>query len=111
LLLGAALGAAIWLLSPALAGHREPWDAGGGYYVVALFGAGLLGGLLVPRRWRAIAVGVFMGQGLVLLGGVAVRPGDGGLWPLGLLVLCFYSVLALLGAGMGAAARRSGRRG
>jgi hypothetical protein len=46
----------------------------------------------------------------VLLGGVVVRPGDGGLWPLGLLVLGFYSVLALLGAGVGAAARRMGGR-
>jgi hypothetical protein len=110
LLLGAALGAAIWLLSPTLAGHREPWDAGGGYYVAALLGAGLLGGLLVPRRWRAIAGGVYAGQALVLLGGVIVRPGDGGLWPLGLLMLGFYSVLALLGAGVGAAARRMGGR-
>lgn len=110
LLLGAGLGAAIWLLSPVLAGHREPWDAGGGYYVAALFGAGLLGALLIPRRWCVIAVGVYAGQALVLLGGVVVRPGDGGLWPLGLLVLGFYSVLALLGAGVGAAARRMAGR-
>jgi hypothetical protein len=104
--LGAALGAGIWLLSPVLTGRREPWDAEGGYYMAALFGTDLLGGLLFPRRWRLIAVGVLLGQAMVLLGGVAIRPGDGGLWPLGLVVLGFYSLLALLGAGVGAGARR-----
>jgi hypothetical protein len=47
-----------------------------------------------------------VGQALVLLGGVALPPGDGGRWPLGLVILGFYSHLAQLGAGVGAGARR-----
>jgi hypothetical protein len=57
------------------------------------------------------AVGVLLGQVLVLLGGVVVNPGTGGLWPLGLAFLCVYSVLALIGAYLGMGVRRiRGRR-
>ena len=111
LLLGVALGAAIWLLSPIITRHREPWDTEGGYYPGALVLTGLLGGLAVPQHWRSVAIGIFAGQAVVLLGGVVARPASGGLWPLGLLFLVAYSVLALGGAGVGAALiRLRGRR-
>ena len=102
---GVGLGALIWLLSPVVTGRREPWDASGGYYIGALLGAGILGGLVAPTHWGAAALGVFAGQVLVLLGGVLVTPASGGLWPLGVVFLGVYSVLSLLGAGLGAAAR------
>src|SRR5215208_3097677 len=98
-LVGVGLGALIWLLSPAVTGRREPWDAAGGYYYGALLGAGLLGGLAAPAHWGTIAIGVFVGQALVLLGGVLVTPASGGLWPLGVVFLSIYSLLSLLGAG------------
>jgi hypothetical protein len=112
-LIGVGLGALIWLLSPVVTGRREPWDAPVGYYYGALLGAGILGGFAAPAHWGATALGVFAGQALVLLGGVLVTPASGGLWPLGLLFLGVYSVLSLLGAGIGAAARhaRSGGDG
>jgi peptidoglycan/LPS O-acetylase OafA/YrhL len=111
LLIGVGLGAAIWLISPLITGRREPWDTEGGYYPVALLAAGVLGGVLAPRQWLSIALGVFGGQAVVLLGGVMAEPASGGLWPLGVLFLGLYSVLALLGAGLGASVRRLGNRG
>lgn len=111
LLIGVGLGAAIWLISPFITGRREPWDAEGLYYPAALLGAGVLGGVLMPRQWLSGAVGVFVGQVVVLLGGVMAEPASGGLWPLGVLFLGLYSVLALLGAGLGASVRRFGGPG
>jgi len=109
-LLGLGLGAAIWLLSPLVTGRREPWDAEGPYYLAALFGSGILGGLFAPQHWLSAAVGIFGGQTLMLLAGVLTDPSSGGLWPLGLMFLALYSVVALAGAGLGAGARRYGTR-
>jgi hypothetical protein len=109
--IGLLLGAAIWLLSAELTGRHEPWDASGIYYPGALILAGLLGGALVPGHWGEVGAGVFAGQALVLLGRVMSDPGSGGLWPLGLLVLALYSLLALAGALVGSGLRRAGDRG
>jgi hypothetical protein len=104
-LIGMACGAAIWLLSPILAGRSEPWDAGF-YYPVALLVAGLLGGWAAPTHMGRVALGIFLGQGLILLGGVIADPGSGALWPLGIVFLGIYSVVALFGAAIGAAITR-----
>jgi hypothetical protein len=108
--LGLGLGAAIWLLSPLVTGHREPWDAEGLYYLAALLGGGALGGFLAPHAWFSVAVGIFVGQALVLVAGLITNPASGGLWPLGVVFLAFYSVVALMGAALGAAAQPSVRR-
>ncbi len=104
--IGLALGACIWLLSATITGRAEPWDAPGMYYPAALLGAGLLGGFLVPAHWGEVAVGIFTGQALVLLGRALSEPGSGGLWPLGVMLLALYSLLALLGGGIGSGLRR-----
>lgn len=111
--IGLALGAGIWMLSSSLTGRQEPWDSPGVYYPVALLAAGVIGGLLVPGHWAEVAVGVFTGQAVVLLARVLAEPASGGLWPVGLLVLGLYSLLALLGAGLGSGLRRiiAGRSG
>ena len=111
LLLGLALGVAIWLLSPFITGHREPWDAEGGYYASALLVAGMLGGLVVPQHWASSAIGILAGQAVVLMGGVIAEPARGGLWPLGLGFLALYSVLGLVGAAVGTGLRRLWSRG
>ncbi len=103
--MGLAIGVGIWLLSPLVTGRREPWDAGGGYYEASLLGAGLLGGLLFPGDSRLFVAGIFVGQVMVLLGGVLRDPSSGGLWPLGMVFLAFYTVLALLGAILGSGLR------
>ena len=105
-LIGLAIGAAIWWLSPLITGRLEPWDAGSGYYEGALLGAGVLGGLLLPEHSRWFVAGIFVGQVLVLLGAVLRDPSSGGLWPLGLVFLALYSLLALLGATLGSGVRR-----
>ncbi len=105
-LLALALGVAIWLLSPIITGHREPWDAEGGYYASALFLAGIVGGLIAPQHWASVAFGIFAGQAVVLVGGVVAEPASGGLWPLGLVFLAGYSVLGVVGAGVGTGLRR-----
>jgi hypothetical protein len=104
-LIGLAVGAAIWLLSPLITGRREPWDAEGGYYAGALLASGLLGGLLLPERLGGFVAGIFVGQVVVLLGGVLSDPSSGGLWPLGVAFLALYSLLALLGATLGSGVR------
>ncbi len=110
LMFGCALGVAIWLLSPLIAGRREPWDAEGGYYVGALLIAGVLGGFVVPTHWVSIALGILVGQAVVLVGSAVVWPSSGGLWPLGLVFLAGYAVLGLLGAGIGMGLQRLLRR-
>ena len=104
--IGLVLGAGIWVLSASITGRQEPWDSPGLYYAAALVGAGLIGGFLVPAHWAEVAVGVFIGQEVVLLARVMAEPANGGLWPLGLLLLGFYSLLSLLGAGLGSRLRR-----
>ena len=104
--IGLVLGAGIWVLSASITGRQEPWDSPGLYYAAALVAAGLIGGFLVPAHWAEVAVGVFIGQAVVLLARVMAEPANGGLWPLGLLLLAFYSLLSLLGAGLGSRLRR-----
>lgn len=104
--IGLALGAGIWVLSASITGHQEPWDSPGVYYAAALVGAGVIGGFLVPGHWAEVAVGVFTGQAVVLLARVLAEPATGGLWPLGILFLGLYSLLALVGAGLGSGLRR-----
>jgi hypothetical protein len=109
--IGLALGAAIWVLSASITGRPEPWDANGPYYPAALLLAGFLGGVLVPGHWGEVAIGVYAGQALVLLGRVLSDTGSGGLWPLGLVVLALFSLIALAGALLGSALRRLANRG
>jgi hypothetical protein len=104
--IGLVLGAGIWVLSASITGHQEPWDSPGMYYAAALLGAGGIGGFLVPSHWAEVAVGVFTGQAVVLLARVLAEPASGGLWPLGILFLGLYSLLALVGAGLGSGLRR-----
>lgn len=105
--IGVALGVAIWVLSSILTGHQEPWDAPGMNYPAALLGAGVLGGFAVPGHWAEVAVGVFSGQAAMLVARVLTEPPGGGWWPLGVALVGAYSLLALLGAGLGSGLRRA----
>lgn len=58
----AVVGASVWALSPWLVGHQEPWDAEGGFYVLALAAGGSVAGLLTPRPLWAHYLGAVAGQ-------------------------------------------------
>ncbi len=92
--------ALIWALSPLLAGHREPWDADGPYYVLALVVAGAAAGVLAPRPWWAHYLGAWLGQ---LLFQILFLP-IGSLVVLGAILLLGYSAIFALGAKLAARA-------
>ncbi|OGI68757.1 MAG: hypothetical protein A2W18_14435 [Candidatus Muproteobacteria bacterium RBG_16_60_9] len=80
-LVAVVASALIWALSPLLAGHAEPWDADGPYYIGALLVAGLIAGVVAPKSPWAHYLGSVVGQlgyellfldigPLILLGGV-----------------------------------------
>jgi hypothetical protein len=104
--LAVACGVGIWLLSPLITGKGEPWDAAGGYYPGALCLSGLTVGFSFPAHPGVVALGIVIGQVLVLLGWVAGDATGGGLWVLGLVFLAGYGVVALVGAVLGATVRR-----
>ena len=58
----AVLGATIWLLSPWITGHEEPWDADGIFYFGALLATGLIAGVVTPKPLWAHYFGSFIGQ-------------------------------------------------
>lgn len=98
--LSVLLGALIWFLSPLLTGHREPWDADSPLYPCALVAAGFIPACFSARRFWLWAVGAWLGQIIAFF--LLVLRAPGALWPLGFLFLCFYSLLSLAGAGLGA---------
>lgn len=91
-----ALGATIWALSPLIAGRKEPWDANGPYYFVALAMAGVVAAFFVPRHLKFRCLGVILGQatyGLIALG-------MGSLFVLGLVVLAVFGLVFLASAAL-----------
>lgn len=101
ILLAALAGAAIWILSPSITGHVEPWDAGGLYYTAALALAGCLCGSIAPKPLWPLYVGSVAGQGLYLLGWLPTGP----LLPIGLVFVLLWSLVFLAGAYAGSRAR------
>ena len=94
-------GAAIWILSPLVTGHKEPWDADSLYYVVSLLVAGVLLGAWRGRPIWHHAVGIFLGQLLYLLVFLSAGP----LIIVGAVFLAGYSLLCLVGAAVGSILR------
>jgi hypothetical protein len=88
-LVSAAAGALVWALSPLLTDHREPWDAGGLFYVLALIVAGSLAGLLAPKPLWAHYLGAFVGQLTYEVLFLRVGP----LFALGAVFLAGYSLI------------------
>jgi hypothetical protein len=96
------LGAAIWALSPLIAGRKEPWDANGPYYFAALAIAGAVAAYFVPRHLKFHYLGVILGQatyGLIALG-------VGSLFVLGLIVLAVFGLVFLASAALTLRIRR-----
>jgi len=109
LLVGLVIGLAIWLIPARLLGQSEPWDGNSPAYPLALFGSGLLLGLLAPGKPGAAATGVFLGQLVVLIYRVATSPETSELWLVGVVMLAGYTFVATgLGALLAGVLRRRG---
>ena len=99
--LSAFLGALVWLLSPALTGHREPWDADSLFYHCGLFIAGFIPACFSAPRFWLWAIGAWLGQVLAFFV-LLLRIQSGPLWPVGFLFLSLYALFSLAGAALGA---------
>jgi hypothetical protein len=86
-----AAGVALWFVTSALTGKREPWDASAYWaiaYPAAILTSALLGYSYPERPWRWALV-LFESQFLAM----CVRNGElGNLWPLG---MAMFAVIAL----------------
>ncbi len=98
ILVSAVASAMVWALSPWLAGHREPWDADGLFYIVALVVAGSLAGLLAPKPLWAHYIGAIVGQ----LGYELVFLPIGPLFLLGAAFLLGYCIIFVVAAAIAA---------
>lgn len=100
--IAALASAAIWALTPLLTSQREPWDAGGSFYIVALLSAGALAGAKAPRPLWAHYFGSFAGQ----LGYELIFLRVGALVVIGAVLLLGYCALFTLAAVLGGFIRR-----
>jgi hypothetical protein len=91
------VGAALWFVTSALTGKREPWDASAYWavaYPAALVTCALLGYSYPERPWRWALV-LFESQFLAM----CVRNGElGNLWPLGMALFAVISLPGLFAA-------------
>ena len=105
------VGVYVWIASPLITGHNEPWDSSSIFYGGSLFAGGFIIGLLVPRRFWLWAIGIWLGQSIVFVWYMATSAGGGPLAPLGLFVfLPMSSLLGLLGSCFGAGIGKLFRR-
>ena len=98
LIISAFASASIWLLTPVLTSQREPWDADGSFYIVALLIAGAVAGVIAPRPLWAHYAGSFAGQ----LGYELVFLRIGSLVLIGAVFLLVYCAVYSLAAALAA---------
>ena len=102
LIISALASVSIWLLTPVLTSHREPWDADGSFYIVALVIAGAVAGALAPKPLWAHYVGSFAGQ----LGYELIFLHVGPLVVVGAVFLLVYCAVFSMAAALAAVFRR-----
>lgn len=103
-IISAFLGVLLWGATAYLGGRREPWDSGTYWstsYPVALLISGCLGFAFPERTWRWAMILIFAQLPVMLVAGSGL-----GLLPLGLILLAFLSLPAILMAAIGARLRR-----
>jgi hypothetical protein len=93
---GMLFGMAIWWTSPMFTGHVEPWDAGGRYYLGALFFAGFVAAMFLPKAFWVAPIGVYVGQ--ILYGVYLCNPDELTFWPLRMTLAVVECLAALAGA-------------
>jgi hypothetical protein len=107
LILGAALGLALWVVPALLSDESLPWNSQGPVYAVGLLIIGFILGFLGPGQPIAAVAGVFLGQVLVLLTRIVATSAMRELWLMSAMLLAGYTVVAAgVGAMLGNALRR-----
>jgi hypothetical protein len=107
LILGAALGLALWVVPALLSDKSLPWNSQGPVYAVGLLIIGFILGFLGPGQPIAAVAGVFLGQVLVLLTRIVATSAMRELWLMSAMLLAGYTVVAAgVGAMLGNALRR-----
>jgi len=107
LILGAALGLALWVVPALLSDESLPWNSQGPVYAVGLLLIGFILGFLGPGQPIAAVAGVFIGQLLVLLTRIVATSAMRELWLVSAMLLAGYTVVAAgVGAVLGNALRR-----
>lgn len=107
LILGAALGLALWVVPALLSDESPPWNSQGPVYAVGLLIIGFILGFLGPGQPIAAVAGVFSGQLLVLLTRIVATSAMRELWLVSAMLLAGYTVVAAgVGAVLGNALRR-----
>ena len=92
IIIGAILGSTIWAVSPALFGHREPWDLLGPYLGLLSL-SGIVSALPNPRNWWSGAIGIYVGQFAFVF--AVLSPGN--LWPISMIIGAILALSAALG--------------
>jgi len=87
-------GMTLWLVTSLMSGKREAWDTNE-YWTIAFplcfLVTGILGAVFPEKAWRWGLI-IFLSQ----LPAMMIRNGEiGNLFPLGIIVLCFYSLPAM----------------
>lgn len=100
-LVAVVASALVWASSSWLTGYREPWDAEGPFYIVALVVAGSVAGALAPKPIWAHYLGAFVGQLIYELLFLKLGP----LFLVGIVFLLGYSVVFFLAAAVAAHVR------
>ena len=102
-LTAAILGALIWILSPLLTGAVMPADEHPNYYTLSLLFAGVVIGILFPKRLKAVFGGVVLGQLIYALIFLPLGSTAGA----GIIYVSLYGVLSVAGAIIGSWIRRA----
>ena len=102
-LTAAILGALIWILSPLLTGAVMPADEHPNYYTLSLLFAGVVIGILFPKRLKAVFGGVVLGQLIYAFTFLPIGSTAGA----GIIYVSLYGVLSVAGAIIGSWIRRA----
>jgi hypothetical protein len=93
ILIGLAIGAMIWGVSPIFVGAIEPWDSEGFFYPAALFLSGVVVWAIFRSTFPLAIAGIYFGQL-----GYLLAIGRGPLVIVGFLLLVPYSFIAAAGS-------------
>lgn len=85
-------GLLIWVFSPVLAGHEEPWDGSMTYYLLGMLIPSIIIAIVFDVKGWMVAAGFFLGQLVFVIVKSLSHPSP--LIVIGVLFLAFYTLLS-----------------